>query len=409
MYATQKNRLKPSKKQYKLLLQLCKLSKNLYNVTLYETRQFFFKNNTFLAYPKAYHIVKENENYKQMPKQVAQQTMKVVDRNFRSFFGILREKKRGNYNREVNIPKYLPKNEYFICIFQQDQLKVESDSIRLSLGNWFSKQIGVKYLRIPLPKYIVGKKIKEVRINPKAHGKRLYVEYIYEQPIEKVKLDKKRYLSIDLGLDNFVTFVSTNGPPIILDGRGIKSFNRWWNKEKSKLQSIYDINGIKNGRKMNTLYDRRYGYMNNIMNQYVNYIIKYCLKNNIGNIVIGELQNIKQEQNHGNVRNQNFQSIPYYRFKQKLEAKCERYGIKYILKDESYTSKCDALAFEKVKKHDKYLGKRTKRGLFQSSTKTLVNADVNGALNLLRKVSSDSVVKQIIGSGFVNNPKRIYV
>ena len=411
MYITQKKRLKFNNKEYELILKLCRLSKNLYNVTLYETRQFYIRNDSFLVYAKAYHIVKENENYKQMPKQTAQQTMKVIERNMRSFFGLLRERKKGNYNRQVGLPRYLQKDGYFDLIFQKDQFKIIDNKVRLSLGNYFSKRFNSKYLYVPLSKNIIGKQIKEVRINPKANGKRLYVEYIYKIESEKPELNSNEYLSIDLGLDNFATIVSTttNEPPIILYGRGLKSFNRWWNKEKSRLDSIYENNKVKTGRKMLTLFDRRFGYINNIMNQYVNFIIKYCIKNKIGNIVIGELQNIKQEQNHGKVNNQNFQTIPYGIFKRKLKGKCERYGIIYIETDEAYTSKCDALSFEPIKKHEKYSGKRIHRGLFKSSIGKVINADVNGALNILRKVSGDSVARRIIGSGFVYNPKRIYV
>ncbi len=411
MYLTQKNCLKVSNKEYSLILKLCRLSKNLYNVTLYETRQFYIRNDSFLKYAKVYHIVKENENYKQMPKQVAQQTMKVIERNMRSFFGLLRERKKGNYNRQIGLPRYLPKNGYFDLIFQKDQFKIIDNKVRLSLGNYFSKQLSSKYLYIPLPENIKEKRIKEVRINPRANGKRLYVDYIYKIEPEKTELNPTEYLSIDLGLDNFATTVSTttNEPSIILDGRGLKSFNRWWNKEKARLDSIYEKNKVKTGRKMLTLYDRRFGYINNILNKYVNYIIKYCIKNKIGNIVIGELQNIKQEQNHGKINNQNFQTIPYGIFKRKLKGKCERYGIIYTEVDESYTSKCDSLSFEDIKKHEKYSGKRIHRGLFKSSIGKVINADVNGALNILRKVSDDSVAKRIISSGFVYNPKRIYV
>jgi putative transposase len=135
--------------------------------------------------------------------------------------------------------------------------------------------------------------------------------------------------------------------------------------------------------------------------------VNYCLENGIGNVVIGELKGIKRNANLGKRNNQNFQFIPYGLFKQKLKAKCERYGISYIEVDEAYTSKVDALALEPIGKREKYLGKRIKRGLFQSSTGVLINADVNGALNILRKVAGDSPVREIAGSGRVNRPVRV--
>jgi len=220
--------------------------------------------------------------------------MKVADRNMRSFFHVLNERRKGNYNRPASMPKYLPKDGYFVCIFQKDMFKVNGDRIRLSLGRNFSK-FGVRFLEFKLPPTVAGKKIKEVRILPRCKGLWFEIEYVYEAEPEKADLDYSEYLAIDLGLDNFATCVSTSGTPFIIEGRGLKSFNRWWNKEKAKLQSIYDKQGIKMGKKMAWLLRKRKNVINNFMNQVVNYIVKYCLANRIGNIIIGELKEIKTE------------------------------------------------------------------------------------------------------------------
>ncbi|MFP4655733.1 MAG: IS200/IS605 family accessory protein TnpB-related protein, partial [Methanohalobium sp.] len=204
----------------------------------------------------------------------------------------------------------------------------------------------------------------------------------------------------------FATCVTTSGTAFILDGRGIKSYNRWWNKEKSRLQSVYDKQNVDNGIKMDRFSNKRFWKINDFMNQCVNHIVKHCLENQIGNIIIGELKEIKQEQNIGKENTQNFQTIPFARFKQKLASKCEYHGIKYHEVDEAYTSKVDALALEPIRKHKKYLGKRSKRGIFQSSTGRLINADINVALNILRKVLGDSLTG-IIDSGDLNSPGRI--
>lgn len=125
---------------------MTRLSKNLYNYTLYNVRQYFFQNNKFLNYETAYHLIKENENYKLLPSQVAQQTMKIVDRSFKSFFRSLQERKKGNYNRPITLPTYLPKNGYFILIFPKDMFKIMDNKIRLSLGRNFKKEYNVQYL-----------------------------------------------------------------------------------------------------------------------------------------------------------------------------------------------------------------------------------------------------------------------
>ena len=395
------------KKTYKLLRTLTHLSKDLYNLTLYTVKQHYELNGTFLPYAKAYHLVKDSEPYKLLPSQVAQQTMKIVERNFRSFFHVLKERKKGNYNRPVKPPKYLPKNGHFILIFPYQSFRVKEDRIILTLGKNFAEKYGVKHLEIPLPKNVKGHRIKEIRILPRYNALWFEVEYVYEVLPEERDLDRSKYLAIDLGLDNFATCVSTTGTAFIIEGRGLKSFNRWWNKEKAKLQSQYDKQGIKFGRKMAWLLKKRKNVVNDFMNKAVSYIVNYCLENGIGNVVIGELKGVKQNTDLGRRNNQNFHYIPYGLFKQKLKAKCERYGINYIEVDEAYTSKVDALALEPIEKREKYLGKRVKRGLFQSSAGVLINADVNGALNILRKVAGDSPIGEIAGSGRVNRPVRV--
>ncbi len=330
-----------------------------------------------------------------------------MERNYRSFFRLLKERRKGNYNKPIHPPRFLPKDGHFVLIFPYQSFKVKEDRVILTLGRNFAKKYGQMYLEIPLPKNVRGHRIKEVRIIPRYNALWFEVEYVYEVQPEKKELDYSKYLAIDLGVDNFATCVDTTGTAFIIEGRWLKSFNRWWNREKAKLQSQYDKQGVKFGKRMAWLLRKRRNVMNNFMNQAVNCIIKYCLKNKIGNIVVGELEKVKQRTSLGKVNNQNFQYIPYGLFKQKLKAKCERYGISFIEVDEKYTSRIDALALEPLVKKEKYWGKRIKRGLYQSSTGTLINADVNGALNILRKVAGDSSVRKIAGSGRVTRPVRV--
>ncbi|MFB0544526.1 MAG: RNA-guided endonuclease InsQ/TnpB family protein, partial [Asgard group archaeon] len=341
MYLVQKNHLRVNKAEYKILRQLTRLSKNLYNQTLFTLRKRYVENGKYLRYEEAYHLIKSIENYRMLPSQVAQQTMKIVDNNMKSFFGLLRTRKKGNYNGLIRSPNYLPKDGYFLCKFQKDMVKVEGergDVVRLSLGRYFSKEIGVRYLRYKLPPLLVGKTIKEVRILPRCKGLYFEIEYVYLDEPEKPELDENKHMSIDLGLSNFTTCVSTNGTAFIIEGKGLKSFNRWWNKRKAKIQSVYDKQGIKMGKKMAKLFKKRKNVINNYMAQAVNYITKQCLSEKIGNIVIGELKEIKQNMNLGKKNNQNFHHLTYGLFKQKLKSKCEYYGIKYIEIHEAYTS-----------------------------------------------------------------------
>jgi len=241
-----------------------------------------------------------------------------------------------------------------------------------------------------------------VRILPRYKGLWFEIEYVYEEEPKEVNLDYNKYLSIDLGLDNFATVVYTDGTPFIIEGRGLKSFNRWYNREKSKLQSVYDKQGIKLGKKMGLLMKKRKNVVNNFMNQSVNYIIKLCIENKIGNIVIGELKDIKQNGNLGHINNQNFQHIPYGIFKQKLKSKCELYRIKYEEVDEAYTSQTCSVCGDVSKNNRKH------RGLYVCrKCGNTINADVNGAINIMKKVAGESVIKQILSSGDANLPVRI--
>ena len=156
MYLTQKNHLRVGKKTYRILRILTHLSKDLYNLALYVTRKHYELNGSFLPYAKAYHLVKNSEPYKLLPSQVAQQTMKIVERNYRSFFRLLNERKKGNYNRPTHPPKFLPKDGHFVLIFPYQSFKVKEDKVTLTLGRNFAKKFGVMHLEIPSQRMLKG-------------------------------------------------------------------------------------------------------------------------------------------------------------------------------------------------------------------------------------------------------------
>ncbi len=174
MYLTQKNILKKLTKQdYMILRKITKLSKNLYNVTNWTIREYFRLNGKYLRYESAYHLVKANENYEQMPSQVAQHCMKVVDRSFRSFFASLKKKQEGRYDKPTNLPSFLPKDGHFLCVFPKDSFKIiNNKTLRLSMGLWLYRNLGIRYVYIPFPKNVIGHKVKEIRLIPKCSATR---------------------------------------------------------------------------------------------------------------------------------------------------------------------------------------------------------------------------------------------
>jgi IS605 OrfB family transposase len=330
----------------------------------------------------------------------------------KSFFRLLGERKKGNYNRPIHVPNYLKKDGFFPIVFPTGHLKIKKGHVYLGVSKRFRKEnnINGKELKFKIPPNIIGQ-ILEVRVIPIHNGNYFKIEFVYEKQNQNTDLDIASYLSIDLGLNNFATCIeSINGTAQIICGKYIKSINRLYNKELARLQSIKDkqnIQGYTNAQAKITVH--RYNILNEYMNRAVNYILKICLRSRIGNIVIGELTDIKQRINHGTRNNQNFVGIPYYLFKRKLKSKCELYGIKYTEVNEAYTSRTDALAFDEIKSQPYGKSRRIKRGLYKSITGTVINADVNGALNILRKVAGESLVTGIISSGLVNRPQRIRV
>ncbi|WP_332450039.1 transposase [Methanoculleus sp.] len=209
---------------------------------------------------------------------------------------------------------------------------------------------------------------------------------------------------------NVATLVDTaTGAAVILDGKRIKSLNRWYNKENARLQSIKDKQGITGITKRQArLLKKRDCRITEAMNRYANRIVDYALQHRIGTVILPRWDGIKDNINHGRRGNQNFVQVPYHTFRQKLKSKCEMYGIRFDdTHSEAYTSQVDALALDPIRKPPYGRSRRVKRGLYRSAPGTLINADVNGALNHLRKVAGDSVVPRIIGRGRVNRPVRI--
>ncbi len=266
-----------------------------------------------------------------------------------------------------------------------------------------------KEFRHPIPEYIKQHKVKEIRIIPKLDTEYFEIEFVYEVE-EKKESKKNNILSIDIGVNNFATCLDEQfGHSFILDGKELKSLNRLYNKTKAYLQSILEKQGRKSSHRIRLLGQRRKRQIGEYLNQYVNFILQYCLTHNVGKIVIGEGWLAQNGVNHGNKNNQNFVNLPFARFAQKLKSKLQLYGIGFKAREESYTSKCDHLAGEAMCHHDKYLGRRIKRGLFVSSTGIKLNADVNGALGIMLKEGRGKSVITRLSSGGVIPPRRIRI
>ena len=377
---------------------ICMKSGLLYNYVLYQVRQGIFSKNYLKEYDLSTKLCKENQfDFRNLPSTVSQQIVKQVFQDIKSWVKVKKdyEKNPFKYKSRPKLPGYKCGKKQNILVFTTSACRIKDEYI------YFVRNI-VK----PIKTNIGGNKLCQVRIVPQATC--YVVEVIYEKKEVDLQLDKSNVLSIDLGLNNLCTGISNVGVnPFIINGKIIKSFNRWYNKKMAKWMSFVGDRGT--SKRLRWLNNRRNFWIEDKIHKASKWIINYCISNNIGSIVVGLNKGWKQNIKLGKKNNQKFVEIPFSKLVDKITYKGKLVGINVQTTEESYTSKVDHLAFETLEKQNSYLGKRKKRGLFQSSINRLINADVNGAIGIGRKVFGDSYVHGIINSGFAFNPIRVNI
>ena len=413
MYLTLKQQVKHlSKKEFKNLKYLCHIAKNLKNQAIYNVRQHYFNNKKYLSYNENYKMLKNSENYKKLNSNMAQQILKEVDESFKSFFALLKLAKKGQYNGKIKLPNYLDKDGFTTLVIGFVRLK--DDMLIVPYSNSFKKTH--QEVKVKLPSVLKDKKIKEIRIIPKQHSRYFEIQYIYKVEEIQRELNKENVLGIDLGIDNLCTCVTNTGASFIIDGRKLKSINQYYNKINAKLQSIKDKQKIERTTlRQKRITRKRNNRINDYLSKAARTIVNYCLNNDIGKLVLGYNEDFQRKSNIGSINNQNFVNIPYGKLRDKLIYLCKLYGIEFKLQEESYTSKASFFDGDEIPIYDKenpqeyiFSGKRIKRGLYQTSTGKLINADCNGALNILRK-SKVVDLSVLYNRGELNTPKRIRV
>ena len=375
-FAVQSNIIRHlSKEQYQTLRELCQLSNNLYNVALYNIRQYFFNQKLFMTYESNYHECKDNENYVMLQAGVAQQTLKVADRSFKSFFNLLKKCKTDDYRyRDVKIPHYRKKGGYFNLILSTNAISVKDGYFKLPISREYRKtHPDMEDILIPYPDRLNGAELKEVRICPYDNGRYFKIQYVYHWYKEEANVNPDNIMAIDLGIENLATCTSNVETPFIMDGRKLKSINQYWNKEKARLQSVAMKQGQRTTHKINRMTVKRNNQVKDIIKKSARYIIDNCIENQIGTLIVGYNKDFKRSVNIGKINNQNFVQIPLGDFRQQLEFLCWTYGIEYIEQEESYTSKSSFIdndILPEYKAEQPYLGsfsgKRIHRGLYKS-------------------------------------------
>lgn len=415
MYLTVKQQLKHlSKTDYENLRSLCHTAKDLTNQAIYCCRQYFFNERKYLGYEKVYAELKICDNYKLIAANMSQQILKEVDGSFKSFFALLKlVKEKGYPASAVKIPHYLPKDGYTTLVVAE--FAINNGIFVLPYSRSYNK--GHEKVKIKVPPILEGKKIKEIRIIPKDRARFFEIQYTYEATVTPKELDQSKALGIDLGVDNLATCVTTDGESFIIDGKRLKSINQWYNKENARLQGIKDKQkfGKRLTNHQRSLLHKRNNRANDYISKAAKMIVKYCLAHNIGNLVCGYNTTFQQSPTLGKANNQNFVNLPYGQLRSKLEYLCKLHGIAYTEQEESYTSKSSFWDKDEIPVYNadnpqtyEFSGKRVKRGLYRTSTGKTLNADVNGALNILRK-SSVVALDGLYGRGEVNTPVRIRV
>ena len=373
--------IKKNHPKFKIIDEMCFNSKNLYNEANYVLRQEFINNGNYISYYDMNKEFKTHDNYKLTFSQPANCTLRLLDKNWKSYFKAIKDWKEhpNKYLGMPKLPKYLPKDGRFPWMIPNNQLVYDYEKSTIYIRNrhmndydWHCRCLGR-----PI----------QVRFIP--HGNHYTMEIIYEIEIEDIdkEMVSERIAAIDIGVDNLVTMTNNiMESPIIINGKPLKSINQQYNKQKAKMQSdLMKRNGQHWSNKLETLSYKRNQRIKNYMHNASALIIKWCLEHNIDTLVIGKNDTWKQEKKHM----QNFTSIPYEMLLGQLQYKCENVGIKYIEVNEAYTSGTSYLDNEAPIKENYNKERRIQRGLFQAKN-MLINADVNGSLQIMRKVFPDS-------------------
>ena len=363
---------------YHVVDDYCLKSKNLYNTANYLVRQEFINNNKYIGYPDSSKLLKMTNEFKDIGSNSAQMTLKLLNQNWKSCFAAIKDWRKNShkYLGRPNLPRYLKKNGRYVWVLTNVQSKVIDGYLKFSFKP-------LKQYNNSVKTRIAGKHL-QTRFIPK--GSYYVLEIVYEVLVPEPNKKNEKILGIDLGINRLATIQNNFGEkPISLNGRKLKSVNNFYNKQISKHRSIAKtVNKLDWTKRLQRITNKRSNIVDNLMHRATRYIVNYCKAYNVDTVVIGYNNKWKQNVTLGKT-NQQFVSIPFQSFVSKLEYKLEEVGIKLIKTEESYTSKASFIDNDPLTKGI-YSGKRIQRGLYRSKEGILINADINGASNIIKKV-----------------------
>ena len=394
MHRVERHLIKKSNPMWKTVDYYCYQVKNVYNEANYIIRQEFINNKKWIHYYELDKIMRNYKSYYELGSQPSQMILRLLDKNWKSFFEGIKDwsKKKGDgYFGKPSLPNYKKLNGRSNLMLTNNLFKIRNGEIYFSWKplNRFS---GIKTS--------VKERTFQIRFVPT--GGCYYMEIVYETSILP-KQEIKNIAGIDLGVNNFATISNNIGvQPIIINGKTIKSMNQYYNKTISKIKKETDMSW---NNRMQNLTDKRREKIDYFMHKASKVVVDYCLAYGIDTIVIGKNDGWKQKVNMGKRNNQNFVYIPYEKFIMKLKYKCENVGINFFETEESYTSGTSFLDNELPVARNYNKKRRISRGLFQSNDGTIINADLNGSYQIIRKVFPNAFEQWDRGCGL--HPIRI--
>lgn len=401
MILSERHIISPSHPYFLECDHLTFLGKNLYNATLFYQRASFFKKDFQNYYDVNRVFTHENQmDYRALPAKVSKQVQMLVDKSFKSYFALVKKKVKGECESPVRIPRYLDKTKGRCTLpYPKDALSLKEEGMVK-----FSKT-GIK-----IKTKVEKERIQGARIVPK--GNHFVIEILYKKSKKQLVSDTiQKVAFIDPGLNNLMTVTSNVFSPLLYSGKELKSLNQLANKKLAQVKNSLSERGLYSSPLLVSIYNKRNRRIKDCLHKLSTHLVNQFVSHKIDTVIFGHNIGQKQDIKLGSVTNQNFVHIPFYQLISLLQYKCELQGIRFITTEESYTSKCSFLDLEEITKQKEYLGKRVKRGLFQTKEGVLINADVNGSLNIGRKyltklgLYTDTLHKELVFH--MTNPKRI--
>ena len=418
MYGCSQILIKPNDPTKAVLEFICSEANKLTNCAIYYARQLWFKAGRIIGKYDLDSELKGNLHFKALRSAVAQQCMRSVYESFASYRQLLQLFKKGELGERPKPPKYRKKGGLAVVSYPARWLKLKDNQIVFSLGKQVKAWFELDSFTLPMPSNLKFSDLKEVRILPRNNC--FYAEFVYQVQNFNLTLNPKFALSIDPGLNNWLTCVSNLGKSFILNGRKVKSQNQYYNKrvanlKKGKSQDFWS-------EELAAITEKRNRQMRDNINKAARFIINWCLKNQVGTVIFGWNQRNKDSINIGKKNNQEFVQVPTARLKSRIAQLCEQYGIRFTETEESYTSKASFLSDDLLptfgakpegwqpsgKRGTKIKGKLNNLGRGgYICPKGWVNSDCNGSANIMRKVATQLVLNLAeVVRGCLTVPKR---